>query len=61
MSGFLAGIISVATLLVGAAIVTTLVKNPQGSAGLINAVTSGFSTDLLAAQGSSSFSAPTIG
>lgn len=51
MSGFAAGIISVATLLVGAAIVTTLVKNPSGSVGLVNAVTSGFAADLTAAQG----------
>ena len=51
MSGTTAGIISVFTLLVGAAIVTTLVKNYQGSTGIINSVFGGFSKALSAAQG----------
>ena len=51
MSGFTAGIISVATLLVGAAIVTTLVKNAQGTSGIISSSTSGFASLLRAAQG----------
>lgn len=51
MSGFTAGIISVASLLVAASIITTLVRNPSGSVGLVNAVTQGFAADLNAAQG----------
>jgi hypothetical protein len=51
MSGFTAGIISIATLLVGATIVTTLVKNSQGSIGLVTASTNGFANLLNAAQG----------
>ena len=51
MGSFLSGIISIGALLVGAAIVTTLVKNPQGSVGLVQAVTGGFANDLTAAQG----------
>lgn len=53
MSGFMAGLFSVATLLVAAAIVTTLVKNPSGTTGLVSSVTGGFANDLLAAQGTS--------
>ena len=60
MSGFLAGIISVAALLVGAAIVTTLVKNPSGSVGLVQAVTGGFANDLTAAQGGGSGFSPGV-
>lgn len=51
MSGATAGIISIFTLLVGATIVTTLVKNYQGSTGIINSIFSGFSGALSAAQG----------
>ena len=51
MSGATAGIISIFTLLVGAAIVTTLVKNSSGSTGIINSVFNGFSKALGAAQG----------
>lgn len=51
MSGFAAGLISVAALLVGASIVATLVKNPQGSVGLVNAVSTGFNNALIASQG----------
>jgi hypothetical protein len=51
MSGFTAGIFSVAGMLVVAAIVTTLVKNYQGTEGLIQNTTAGFANDLLAAQG----------
>ena len=54
VNSFLAGIISIGALLVGAAIVTTLVKNPQGSVGLVQAVTGGFANDLTAAQGGGS-------
>jgi hypothetical protein len=54
MSGFTAGIISIATLLVGASIVTTLVKNSQGSVGLVTATTNGFANLLNAAQGNGS-------
>ncbi len=54
MGSFLSGIISIGALLVGAAIVTTLVKNPQGSVGLVQAVTGGFANDLTAAQGGGS-------
>jgi hypothetical protein len=53
MSGFAAGVISVATLLVGAAIITTLVKNSSGTTGIITATTSGFASLLNAAQGNS--------
>ncbi len=53
MSGAVAGIISIAALLVGASIVTILVKNPQGTTGLINSTTQGFAADLAAAQGNS--------
>lgn len=53
MSGAMAGIISIAALLVGASIVTILVKNPQGTTGLIQATTGGFAADLAAAQGNS--------
>jgi len=52
MSGFAAGIISVAALLVGASIVATLVKNPSGSVGLVNSVFTGFNNSLIASQGS---------
>lgn len=51
MSGAVSGIISIAALLVGAAIIATLVKNPQGSIGLVNATTSGFANLLNVAQG----------
>ena len=51
MDGFLAGIISVAAALVGVALITTLVKNGDGTASLINSVTGGFAKDLSAAQG----------
>ena len=51
MSGFAAGLISVAALLVGASIVATLVKNPQGSVGLVNAISTGFNNSLIASQG----------
>ncbi len=51
MSGTVAGIISIFTLLVGAAIVTTLVRNPQGTSGLISSTFGGFSQALSAAQG----------
>lgn len=51
MSGFAAGIISVAALLVGASIIATLVKNPSGSVGLVNAVSTGFNNALIASQG----------
>jgi len=54
MNGFTAGIVSIATLLVGAAIVTTLVKNSSGTTGIITASTSGFASLLNAAQGNSS-------
>lgn len=53
MDGFLAGLIAVATGLVGVALIATLVKNGDGSASLINAVTGGFAKDLSAAQGNS--------
>lgn len=59
MSGFAAGVISIAALLVGATIVATLVKNPKGSVGLVNAVFGGFNNSLIAAQGNvSSLSSP---
>lgn len=51
MKGAVAGFISIAALLVGASIVTILVKNPQGTSGLINSTTSGFANLLNAAQG----------
>lgn len=51
MDGFLAGIISVASLLVGAAIITTLVKNGDGTKSLVDSLTGGFAKDLAAAQG----------
>lgn len=51
MSGFAAGLISVAALLVGASIIATLVKNPQGSVGLVNAISTGFNNALIASQG----------
>lgn len=51
MSGFTAGIISVFTLLVGAAIVTTVVKNASGTSSIISSVSTGFSSMLNAAQG----------
>ncbi len=54
MGSFLSGIISIGALLVGAAIVTTLVRNPSGSVGLVQAVTGGFANDLTAAQGNGS-------
>lgn len=52
MSGFAAGLISIASLLVGASIIAVLVKNPQGSVGLVNAVSTGFNNALIASQGS---------
>lgn len=55
MSGVVAGVFSVAALLVGAAIVTTLVKNGQGAAQVINASTGGFANLLNAAQGNATY------
>ena len=55
MSGVVAGIFSVAALLVGAAIVTTLVKNGSGAAQVISASTGGFANLLSAAQGNATF------
>lgn len=52
MSGFTAGIFSVAGMLVVVALVATLVKNGSGSASVIGAATTGFANDLVAAQGS---------
>lgn len=51
MSGTTAGVIGIFSLLVGAAIVTTIVKNYQGSTGVIDSVFNGFSKALSAAQG----------
>ena len=55
MDGFVAGLFSVAALLVGATIVTTLVKNGSGTASVISSATSGFANVLNAAQGNSTF------
>lgn len=51
MSGTAAGIVSILSLVVGVALVTTLVKNPQGTTGLINSSFTGFANILSAAQG----------
>jgi len=59
MSGFTAGIFSVAGMLVVVALVATAVKNGSGTAQVVNAVTAGFGNDLLAAQGSLSSALPT--
>lgn len=61
MSGFTAGIISIATLLVGASIIATLVKNPQGTGALVGSVTTGFSNLLIASQGSVTSLSPNTG
>ena len=55
MSGVVAGVFSVAALLVGAAIVTTLVKNGQGASQVIRASTGGFANLLNAAQGNATY------
>lgn len=52
MSGFTAGLFSIAALLVGASIIATFLKNPQGTSTLIGSVTTGFANDLIASQGS---------
>ena len=51
MSGFTAGLISIATLLVGASIITELTKNASGASSIITASASGFANLLNAAQG----------
>lgn len=52
MSGFTAGIVSIATFLVAASIVATLVKNPQGTGTLIGSAGTAFTNALVASQGS---------
>lgn len=51
MGGVSAGVFSVLSLIVGVALVATLVKNSEGSVGLVNAGASGFAKILSAAQG----------
>lgn len=55
MGGTAAGIISILSLVVGVALVTTLVKNPQGTTGLIDSSTRGFANILSAAQGNPTY------
>lgn len=55
MSGTAAGVISILTMVVGVAFVSTLVKNPQGSTGVIDSLTKGFGNILSAAQGNPTY------
>jgi len=59
MSGFTAGIFSVAGMLVVVALVATAVRNGSNTAQVITAVTGGFGNDLLAAQGVLTSALPT--
>lgn len=51
MSGFTAGLVSIATFLVLASIIATLVKNPQGTGALIGNTGTAFTNALVASQG----------
>ncbi len=55
MSGTAAGVISILSAIVGVALVTTLVKNSQGSVGLVDSLTKGFGNILSAAQGNPTY------
>ena len=52
MNAFFEGLITIAMAIVGLAIIATLVSRNAQTAGVIQAASSGFANNLLAAQGS---------
>ena len=51
MSGFTAGLVSIASLIVGGSILATFLKNPQGTTALVGGVGTAFDNSLVASQG----------